>query len=244
MKKITIIMLMMVCTIISASAQKKYVLLAGVSNYGVADREDLNLSNTITDVKELKKVFDQQKATVSLITGKNVTPENIERKLKAIIKLAKSEDQIIFCFSGHGAPGALICYQLQPLFYENLSKILVDAKTKKVFCFIDACHSGSAVEAAEEYAGVKGANAVYCIACRANEISRENHMMGRSLFFHALYKGLRGKADFNGDKKVTLLELFKYAHNDVISRTNDSAYPQHPQLIGSSSLYDTVITKW
>ena len=53
--------------------------------------------------------------------------------------------------------------------------------------------------------------------------------------------GLRGAADASGDNKVTLNELYSYAFNDTLSKTEDSkAGPQHPNynitLVGSGDL--------
>lgn len=53
--------------------------------------------------------------------------------------------------------------------------------------------------------------------------------------------GLRGAADSSGEKKVTLNELYSYAFNETLSKTeNSSAGPQHPNynitLVGSGDL--------
>jgi len=53
--------------------------------------------------------------------------------------------------------------------------------------------------------------------------------------------GLRGAADTSGDNKVTLNELYSYAFNDTLSKTETSkAGPQHPNynitLVGSGDL--------
>ena len=88
-------------------AQKTYVLLTGVSNYGNAD---LNLGNTTKDVKALQKVFDNQGAKTVLVTSKFATRAKILEKLDAILTVAKEEDMIIFAYSGHGTEGAMATY--------------------------------------------------------------------------------------------------------------------------------------
>ena len=77
------------------NAQKTYALLTGVSNYGF---QDWNLQNTTKDVKQLKKVLDKQEMIVATLTSSYATISNIEKKLNAIIQLAKPEDKIIFFF--------------------------------------------------------------------------------------------------------------------------------------------------
>ena len=54
MKKLTTFIMVLAFAIANTFAQKTYVLLTGVSNYGNAD---LNLGNTTKDVKALQKVF-------------------------------------------------------------------------------------------------------------------------------------------------------------------------------------------
>ena len=84
----------------------------------------------------------------------------------------------------------------------------------------------------------------FVVGSRADEYSFENSWVGHGFFTKALLKGLRGMSDKNSDRKVTLKELFDYIYNDVTARTKNTKSPQHPQLIGPSSSYNTVITSW
>ncbi|MBQ6064467.1 MAG: caspase family protein [Prevotella sp.] len=222
------------------NAQKTYALLTGVSNYGF---QDWNLQNTTKDVKQLKKVLDKQEMIVATLTSSYATISNIEKKLNAIIQLAKPEDKIIFFFSGHGDTGRMITYGFQGFYYEDLMKILSNAKTKEIFCFIDACKSGS-VNPMEYYWADVHKGITFMMSSRADEYSAENNWIGHGLYTQALLKGLRGKADKNNDRQVTLMELFRYVYNDVTARTKNYSVKQHPQLIGPSSSHDTVITRW
>ena len=245
MKRFLMILLTLAFIVFGAHAQKTYVLLTGINNYGL--EQDANLRYPVKDVKELKQVFNNQKYTVASLTGKYVTPQNIKEKLDAIIKLAKPSDRIIFFFSGHGGTGGMACYQGVPLFYEDLIKMLSNAKTNQVFCFIDACHSGSALSATlAGKANLNGAKPIFMTACRPEETSADMVFIENGLFTQSLLKGLRGKADENRDRKVTLVELFKYVHSDVASKMSRLPIDaqMHPQLIGSTSLYNTVIAKW
>ena len=238
MKRITVLFFLFVTLVFSLYAQKTYVLLTGVNNYGTGEN---NLNFPVKDAKELKQIFDRRGATVAMLTSKYVTKENINKKLDAIIKLAKPEDKIIFFFSGHGTPGAFCCYKFDLYKYSDLAEKLSKARTSKVFCFIDACHSGSARFATNEQTGLGAVKPVFCIACRPQEYSFEKFLIDNGVFTQALTKGLRGKADYNNNRSITLFELFKYIHSDVIQKTQDK---QHPQLIGSQNLYDTVLIKW
>lgn len=246
MKKNCSIFVLLFLITASVMAQHTYVLLAGISNYG---DEETNLRQTTKDVKAIKEVFDKQKnTTVAILTSRYATGINIEEKLNAIIKLAKPTDKIIFCFSGHGTTGGFISYGPQLFAYRTLVEILSKTKAKEIFCFIDACMSGSAQNAvASDYAFL-GNNThkglTFVVASRADEISWENNWVGHGFFTKALLKGLRGLSDKNGDRRITLKELFDYIYNDVTARTKNTKSPQHPQLIGPASSHNTVITSW
>ena len=237
MKKMLFIILMLFVTF-SIQAQKTYVLLLGVNNYGTGKD---NLNYPVKDVKEIKQVLDKQKMTVAMLTSKYVTKENIDKKLDAIIKIATPKDKIIFYFSGHGIPDAFCCYGFDTYKYSDLEKKLADARTKHVFCFFDACYSGSVRNVINAQNDFEKSKYVFMVGCRPNEFSMEKALLNNGAFSQAAVKGLRGKADYNRDRSVTLLELFKYVYADVTKKTNNN---QHPQLIGDSSLYNTTITKW
>ena len=122
-------------------------------------------------------------------------------------------------------------------------KILSKAKTREVFCFIDACLSGSVSSTEYDWADAhKGVT--FMMSSRADEFSIENNWIGHGFYTQALLKGLRGKADKNDDRQITLMELFRYVYNDVTARTHNYKQTQHPVLIGPSSSHDTVITRW
>ena len=235
-----LLFLIVISISIGINAQRTYALLTGVSNYGV---QGANLQNTTKDVKQLKKVLDKQGMIVTTLTSSNATIPNIEKKLNAIIQLAKPEDKIIFFFSGHGDTGQIITYGPEGFYYRDLMNILSKAKTKEVYCFIDACMSGSVSPTEYEWADAhKGVS--FMMSSRANEFSTENNWIGHGFYTQALLKGLRGKADKNDDRQITLMELFLYVYNDVTARTHNYTQTQHPVLIGPSSSHDTVITRW
>ncbi len=243
MKRITLIIALLLI-VINAGAQHTYVVLAGISNYG---REDINLGLSTKDIKDLKNVFDNQEdVTVSMLTSSNVTRDNLVSKLKAVVQLAGEQDKIMFFFSGHGNVGGFNFYNLTLFKYSELISILSKAKTKNIFCFINACMSGSVGElmGSTFSFGSNESKIVFMMSSRAEEYSWEYSVIGNSYFHKALIKGLRGKADSNGDRQITVQELFSYVYKDVTDRTRDAEYQQHPQLIGPKSSFGTVLTKW
>lgn len=245
MKKLLLSLLLATLCCLGANAQKTYALIAGVSNYS---DQQANLYNTTKDVKKLKTVLDKQKFTVAMLTSKYANHDNIVKKLSAIVRLAKPEDKILFFFSGHGDTGGFLTYELQMFRYRELVDILSKARARQVVCFIDACRAGSVNDVANgNYGWGEGGthpSLTFVMSCRANEFSYENNWVGNGYFTKALLKGLRGVADKNEDRKVTLDELFRYVYNDVTARTKNDRQTQHPQLIGPGSALNTVITSW
>ena len=222
---------------------RTFVLVVGVSNYG---DESVNLSQTTKDAKAFRDVMATQTKDITLLTSKYANKANILEKLKAICNRAQQADRIVFYFSGHGMPGGICTYD-DVLFYSELADQLSTSSAREKICYIDACHAGSVNNANKgkgeslSHVAKTQKNQIYLVACRADEYSYENAWVGAGFFTQGLIKGLRGKSDSNGDKKVTLIELFKYIYNDVVKRSKSE---QHPQLIGSANLHDVIVAKW
>lgn len=236
-------MILCLVLVITAGAHT-YALLTGVSNY---NNQELNLGNTTKDVKELGAVLEKQNATVTLLTSRYATPANIKLKLDVIVRAAKPDDTIIFFFSGHGTAGSFVAYGPAEFSYTDLITVLSRARSRNIFCFFDACMSGSVAPGrSDSYAWGRatGNKITFFMSSRADEYSFENRWVGNGFFTKALVKGLRGKADANRDRSITAGELFAYIYSDVTSRTKDGSQKQHPQLIGPKSHYGRVLAKW
>lgn len=243
MKRLLVLFTMFLTLLLTVSAQKTYVLLAGVSNYG---DEKLNLYNTTKDVKDLKKVFDNQHATVAIVTSKYANHANIVKKLDAISRLAKADDKIVFFFSGHGTPGGFVTSDHTLFNYQELVDILSKTKAARVLCLIDACMSGSVktISANNFGRGNSQPQITFMTSSDGTETSAESSLVGHGYFTKALLKGLRGMCDKDTDSHITLIELFNYVYSDVTSRSKGTANEQHPQLIGPGSMHNMVLVKW
>lgn len=243
MKKLFAIIGMLMLVAFSIQAQKTYALLAGVSNYG---DPNINLSNTTKDVKRLNTIFKSQEFVTAMITSQNANHDNIVKKLQAIVRLAKPDDKIIFFFSGHGSPGGFVPSDRSFFNYQELVDILKKAKAKNVFCFIDACMSGSVKTISANNFGIGNNYPRICFmtSSDANELSRESSLVGNGFFTKALIKGLKGMSDKNTDKSITLGELYNYIYKDVVHRTSGSQNEMHPQLLCPDSMKGIVLTKF
>lgn len=239
-----ILILLVVCFTIQTHAQYTYVLVTGVSNYNNSNN---NLEQTTKDAKAFAKIMKTQTPNITLLTSRNANRDNILEKLKAICNRANPKDRIIFFFSGHGSKDCIRAYD-QSLKYVELISLLQTSKAQHKFCFIDACHAGSIINAIEKETSpdswkkdITKSDLILYTSSRNDETSYETPWIGAGYFTQALLKGIQGKADDNSDKNITVIELFRYIYNDVMRRSKSE---QHPQLITSKNNYDVVVAAW
>lgn len=232
-KYLTIAILLLLALTINA---RTYVLIAGVSNYQGTEND---LQQSTKDAKAFYKVMKTQTNDITIVTSRNATTDNVKNKLTKIAQTANSNDRIIFFYAGHGTPGSICLYD-KFLSYREIVTIMKACKAKEKLLIVDACHAGSV--ATDDGYRLNGNDGIVCLmACRPDEYSNENPLLGAGYFTQGLIKGLRGKADDNHDKNVTIYELFKYAHADVVKRSKDK---QHPQYIGPKDCFDSIIARW
>lgn len=245
MKKLILTLLLALSIALGADA-RTFVLIAGVSNYG---DENVNLSQTTKDAKRFKEVMQSQTRDITTLTSSYATRSNIKEKLRAICNRAGANDRVIFFFSGHGMPNALYTYD-GALPYSELVDILSSSSAKEKICFIDACHAGSLAEDATANSqnnrgwsnrAMRAPGQAFFVSSRPEEYSLENGWIGAGFFTQALVKGLRGAADKDHNREVTVKELFNYIYKDIVRRSGDQ---QHPQLIAPREMYPVVVASW
>lgn len=233
----------MTCALIALAAltaqARTFVLCAGVSNYNGAAS---NLSQTSKDAKRFKELMLTQTNDITLLTSRYATRANILEKLRAICNRAQNGDRIIFFFSGHGSPGAMCAYDGH-LSYSDVANLFAGSDASEKYAFVDVCFAGTAMN--DVGTGQNGLAAsdgqVFMLSSSASETSSEDPYMGAGMFTQALLKGLRGKADSNENRQVTVQELHNYIYNEVVQKTDNR---QHPVLIAPQNMKQLVITKW
>lgn len=130
----------------------------------------------------------------------------------------------------------------------EIERAISKSKSGKVLLIVDTCHSGSAglsgvfaqraVSTAavsnlllNKIAIVKKGMSIFT-ASSSTEFSQENQKWGggHGVFTHYLMEGLKGAADENGDKFITLRELYDYTYRRVKEETKGN---QHPEIKGT-----------
>lgn len=163
--------------------------------------------------------------------------------------------EFIFYYSGHSDENALLLGK-NTYDYSSLKSAISDVPSDVHVVILDSCFSGNFIRAkggkrqkaflSDDSTVVQGH--AYLSSSSESESSQESDEIRASFFTNAMLTGLRGAADSSGDNKVSLNELYYYAFNDTISKTQNSTIgPQHPSynitLVGSGDLVLTDISE-
>lgn len=239
-------------------AQSTYALIVGISQYKempalqYADRDAIAFA-------EFVKGQGAAEEQVKIFLNEEATRLNIVDELYNLSRKTKAGDRFYFYFGGHGDLEAQIAYHNSLLLlYGSLRKnyfqgqeflqlselrtwlgTLAQKKVQVVF-IADACHSGGLIGGKdgltktqqalqESWAGI-----TKILSSQSNEYSLEGKQWGggRGLFSFHLVNGLKGKADANKNKQVSLGELEQYLKTNVVKEAAPNV--QTPLIQGDS----------
>ena len=232
MKKCLLLAWMMLCAFTLQA--KTYLVSVGIADYPGTEH-DLRISDN--DAKTIAKVFSVAKqATVSILLNEQATQSALLSTMHTSFMNANSEDIVILYFSGHGTPGALVCYD-GLLTYQHIFKMLKGCRASRKVIIADACYSGKMRTNNQQTSSYNSQNVMLFLSSRTNEVSRESRYKN-SLFTIFLERGLRGGADTNRDRYITARELYDFVHKGVIEASGNK---QHPVMWGKFDNNMTVI---
>lgn len=215
---------------------KVYLVSVGIADYP-GKENDLRISDN--DAKTIAKVFQATKdASVNVLTNEQATQSALLSTMHTTFADAKAADAVILYFSGHGAPGALVCHD-GLLTYQHIFKMMKGCKATKKMIIIDACFSGKMRTTRQQSTNYTNQNVMLFLSSRTTETSLETDYKN-SLFTIFLERGLRGGADTNKDRHITARELYNFVHKGVIEASGNK---QHPVMWGKFDNNMTVI-KW
>ena len=159
--------------------------------------------------------------------------------------------QFLFYYSGHADERGLL---LGPdrVDYARLRGLIHGVPAHVRLGMLDSCSSGAFVRtkggrmrpplATASDATVEGH--AFLTSSSAEEAAQESDRIGGSFFTHFLISGLRGAADVNRDRKITLNEAYRFAFDETLAGTETTRNgPQHAaydiQLVGTGDLVMT-----
>ena len=208
---------------------------------GIADypgtKNDLRISDN--DAKTIAKVFNATKdASVSVLVNEQATQSALLSSMHSVFADAGSDDAVILFFSGHGTPGALVCYDGE-LTYQHIFNMLKGCKATRKMIIADACFSGKMRTARQQTNNYNSQNVMLFLSSRTNEKSMETKFQN-SMFTIFLERGLRGGADTNKDRRISARELYSFVHQGVIEASGNK---QHPVMWGKFD-NDMTVIKW
>lgn len=232
---------------------RRIALVVGANDGGQA-RETLRYAKT--DASSLSTVLGEMGgvADADRLVLSDPSPEALEEALRQIAVLAKSAKspdtrvEFFFYYSGHSDDQGLLLQETR-LPYPDLKRAIEAVPAKVRVAVLDSCASGAFTRTkggTKRAPFMMGSSAeveghAYLTSSSESEAAQESDRIKGSFFTHYLVTGLRGAADENKDRLVTLNEAYQYAYDETLRRTQATrGGPQHAaydiRLNGSGDL--------
>lgn len=188
-----------------------------------------------------------------LLANEDATTTRIREALTSFVSRAEANDVLLIFFAGHGAsdPNAprnhyIITHDTN---YFDMSQTAIsmadlrryiesNVKSKQLILLLDACHSAGVSKGVRDLTNnlsnlylrllYEGKGRAIITSSDVDEVSNESEEWGNGhgVFTYYLLDGLKGSADENRDRLVTLGELFRYVRDKVQHDTKRQQTPQ------------------
>jgi len=180
---------------------------------------------------------------IRVLIDEDASRLKILQALNEVFLKADENDVVMFYYSGHGLEGTFIPIDYDGtnnlISHEEIKDILSRSKAKHKICYFDACYSGSLLAAKGPYSNsllyfydeierTPGGTA-FMMSSKNKEFSLEDGGLRQGIFSHFLIKGLKGQADLDLNKTITIKELFDYVYKNVREYTGNV---QSPMIAG------------
>ena len=182
---------------------------------------------------------------IRILIDEDATKLKITQTMREVFWKAGPNDLVFLYFSGHGLKGAFLPIDFDgasnKLYHEEVNAILSKSKAKLKLCIADACHSGSllamrdgkypsALHTYYESLARSQPGTALIMSSKSDETSLESSGLRQGVFSHFLIRGLKGEADNDQNKVITIQELFDFVYSRVRSYTGNR---QSPVIQGS-----------
>jgi uncharacterized caspase-like protein len=177
---------------------------------------------------------------VRVLIDEDATRHNVLGTLEEVFEKAGNNDLVIFYFSGHGLNGSFLPIDFDgynnKIAHEEIAALFNKSRTRYKLVIADACHSGSLI-AMRSGTGEMGLVQYYqalskavsgtalLMSSKADETSLESAGLRQGVFSHFLIRGLKGEADKNRDKIVSVQELYEFVYEHVRAYTGNRQSP-------------------
>ncbi len=184
---------------------------------------------------------DQQ---LRVLIDENATYRNILYTIRRVLHQADENDVVLFYFSGHGFESSFLPVDYDgtknELMHEEIRSLVNTSRAKHKIVIADACHAGGyqnfrspTIDVAlsryyKAFKDTEGGTALL-LSSKEKEYSLEDGGLRSGVFSYFIIRGLKGEADSNLDKIITINELFDFVRDNVRYYT---ANMQTPLLVG------------
>jgi uncharacterized caspase-like protein len=266
MKKQLLISFIIICFCVKniKAYENTYIVIVAVADYkhftyASGDlRYPLNDANSFASFFMLDKGENVPSENIYMLTNEKAKKANILFYTKKMFERAKTNDRVIFYYSGHGSSGSFLPYDATSfgsnrLCFSEVKELFKHAKCNTKLLFADACYSGSLKDfpSKKSQKPLNKNNNSYSFAnidiavmlsSQDDEVSVEHPSIKKGLFTYVLIKGLTGKADEDNDGIITIKELFYYVYEKTVLISREIGQQQSPILFGDFDM-DLVVGK-
>lgn len=213
---------------------RRFALVVGANDGGA---ERVVLRYAVDDANAVAKVLveigglqDDDRSLLRDPTRQELLAE--VQRLSKRIRAARSSGanvQFFFYYSGHSDEKGLLLGS-ERMEYRALRKAIDAVPADVRLAILDSCASGAftrlkggkkrAPFLVGASADVKGH--AFLTSSSADETAQESDRVGGSYFTHYFTTGLRGAADADGDRQVTLNEAYEFAFDETLAQTEAS----------------------
>ena len=215
-------------------------------------------AQSFLNVLTLPEFCDNSPSNFFLFNDAQTAPElrptraNILKKLMVMKSNIVGGDTFFFYFSGHGVSSEnenyLICGdsildlpQDSAIPLSRLYQIISEIDCKRKVVILDACRNelepgkgdNDKLFMQEKYAAAEGTVTLYSTAMGGR--SYEDQISKHGVFTLYLLDGLRGKADLNGDRVISIGELSGFISDQTLSWANSNNKVQKPWIDAKSA---------
>lgn len=220
-----------------AAQGQTYAVVVGIADYRALTYRTGDLRYADEDARRVAAFLTSRAGggvkpgQIRLLTDAQATGEGIRQALRLFTR-AQPTDRILLYFSGHGGANGFLPYDVRPgeprslLTYADIKAAFRASRAGVKLCIADACGSGNLTrptQSARRLVPPKkspttgatdllppGSNVALLLASRSTQVALEDRRLASGAFTYFLLKGLRGLADQNGDRIVTIKELHAY----------------------------------
>lgn len=233
----------------TAHAEQRYALVIGANPGWSQDRPLRYAENDAERIRDVLVSLGGFAADrVELL--RDPDSADVRAALRRLARTASgaSDTTLVFVYySGH-ADARYLHLRGAPLSHQELQDTLRDLPATVKLAVVDACKSGSMTrkggtptdEFTVDVVGPRLSGLVILTSSGADELSQESRALAGSVFTHHLVSGLRGAADRDADRQVTVAEAYHYAYDRTRADTAPTTAPQRPgfryELTGQGEL--------